>query len=76
MKAGARHDLSIGGPELAARAIRAGLVDECRVFLCPVVVGGGKPWLPTGVTMPLELLDERRFASGVVYLHYRLTLDA
>ena len=76
MKTGARRDLSIGGPELAASAIRAGLVDECQVFLSPVIVGGGTHWLPTGVTLSLELMDERRFTNGVVYLRYRLTLDS
>jgi len=70
MKASAERDLSIGGPELAARAFRAGLVDECRLFLSPIVVGGGKPALPDGVRLPLELLDERRFGNGVVHLRY------
>ena len=74
MKTEARRDLGVGGPELAASAIRAGLVDECQVFLNPIVVGGGKHWLPRGVTQRLELVDERRFASGVVYLRYRLSL--
>jgi dihydrofolate reductase len=76
MKTEAQRDLGIGGPELAASAITAGLVDELQVFLTPIVVGGGKHWLPRGVTLRLELLDERRFASGVVYLRYRLTLDS
>ncbi|GAA5161983.1 MULTISPECIES: dihydrofolate reductase family protein [Amycolatopsis] len=65
------RDLSIGGPELAAPAIRAGLVDEYHLFLNPVVVGGGKPYLPAGTRLDLELADERRFANGVVYLCYR-----
>jgi dihydrofolate reductase len=51
----------------------AGLVDECQLFLCPVVVGGGKRALPDGVRAPFTLLDERRFSSGVVYLRYELT---
>ena len=72
LKASASRDITIGGPELAAQALRAGLVDECHLFLSPVVVGGGKRALPTGLRTPLELLDERRFASGVVHLHYRL----
>jgi dihydrofolate reductase len=76
MKTETQRDLSIAGPELAASAIRAGLVDEFQVFLNPVVVGGGTHWLPRGVTLHLELRDERRFASGVVYLRYRRTLDA
>jgi dihydrofolate reductase len=72
MKAEAERDLSIGGAELAARAITAGLVDEYHQFLYPVVVGRGKPSLPSGVRIDLELLDERRFVSGVVHLHYRV----
>ena len=71
LKAQAEHDLTVGGPTLAAQAIAAGLVDECHLFLVPVVVGGGTRALPGGVRLKLELLDERRFASGVVYLHYR-----
>jgi dihydrofolate reductase len=71
MKAGAERDIGIGGPELAAQAIRAGLVDEYQLFLTPVVVGGGKQSLPDKVRLNLELLDERRFDSGVVYLNYR-----
>ena len=71
MKAAATTDISIGGPHLAAEAIRAGLVDEWHQFLHPVVVGGGNRWLPHGVRLDLELIDERRFASGVVYLHLR-----
>jgi len=62
----------VGGPELAAQAIQAGLVDEYQLFLVPVVVGGGKRSLPgNGVRVNLELLDERRFRNGTVYLHYR-----
>ena len=60
----------MGGPELAAQAIRAGLVDELQLFVAPVVVGGGKRSLPNDVHLKLELLDERRFGSGVVYLRY------
>ena len=67
----AEGELSIGGPELAGHAIRAGLVDELRLFLSPVVVGGGTPALPDGVRWPLELVDERRFGNGVVYARYR-----
>ena len=73
LKAAAGRDLSVGGPELAAQAIRAGLVDEYHLFLTPVVVGGGKPALPDNVRLRLELLDERRFGNGVVYLRYRTT---
>jgi dihydrofolate reductase len=71
LKAAADRDLTVGGPDLAAQAIRAGLVDELHLFVVPVVVGGGKQTLPSGVRVKLELLDERRFGSGVVYLHYR-----
>jgi dihydrofolate reductase len=71
MKASAERDISVGGPELAAQAIRAGLVDECRLLLTPIVVGGGNPALPDNVRVKLELLDERRFGNGVVHLHYR-----
>ena len=60
----------MGGPELATRALETGLVDELRVFLTPMLVGGGKRALPADVRLELELLDERRFASGVVYLRY------
>jgi dihydrofolate reductase len=73
MKAAAGGDLSVGGPALAAQAFRAGLVDECHLFLTPIIVGGGNPALPEGVRTTLELLDERRFAGGVVYLRYRTT---
>ena len=71
LKATADSDISVGGPDLAAQAIEAGLVDELHLFLAPVVVGGGKPSLPDKVRLELELLDERRFANGVVHLHYR-----
>jgi dihydrofolate reductase len=73
LKAGADRDLSVGGPALAGAAFEAGLVDEVHLFLAPVVVGGGKPWLPADVRLELELLDERRFGSGVVHLRYRTT---
>jgi dihydrofolate reductase len=71
MKATSARDILVGGPELAAHTFEAGLVDECQLFLTPVVVGGGKRALPDNVRMKLELLDERRFGSGVVYLRYR-----
>jgi dihydrofolate reductase len=73
MKAPAARDLAVGGPELAAHAFKAGLVDECHLFLTPIVVGGGKQSLPDDVRLELELLDERRFGNGVVHLHYRNT---
>jgi dihydrofolate reductase len=72
LKATAGRDLTIGGPELAAEAIGAGLVDEYHLFLVPVVVGVGKRFLPDrNVRVKLELLDERRFRNGTMYLHYR-----
>jgi dihydrofolate reductase len=71
MKDVAGQDLNVGGPELAAEAFKAGLVDECHLFVVPMVVGGGKRSLPNDVRMKLELLDERRFGSGMVYLYYR-----
>jgi dihydrofolate reductase len=71
LKASAERDLTVGGPDLAAQAIKAGLVDEYHLFLTPVVVGGGNHWLPRGVRLNLELLDEHRFGNGVVHLHYR-----
>jgi riboflavin biosynthesis pyrimidine reductase len=61
----------VGGPDLAAQAIEAGLVDEWHLFVAPIVVGGGKQSLPDDVRLKLELLNERRFGSGMVYLHYR-----
>jgi dihydrofolate reductase len=72
MKASAERDISVGGPELAAQAIKAGLVDECQLFLGPVAIGRGKKSLPDDVRLDLELLDERRFDNGVVYLRYRV----
>jgi dihydrofolate reductase len=71
LKAQARSDISVGGPELAGQAIRAGLVDEIHLFVNPIVVGGGKSSLPDDVRVRLELLDERRFRNGAVHLHYR-----
>jgi dihydrofolate reductase len=73
-KAGSAKDLTVGGAGLAAVAIGAGLVDECHLLLTPVLVGGGKRALPTGVRLDLELLDERRFGNGVVHLHYRVAV--
>ena len=71
MKASLEQDISVGGPELAGQALKAGLVDELHLLVCPVVVGGGNPSLPDGLRVNLELLDERRFGNGVVHLHYR-----
>ena len=73
MKAAAERDLGVGGPELAAQAIRAGLVDEIHLFVSPIVVGGGTKALPDGVRIELELLAERRFGNGVVYLRFGTT---
>ena len=70
MKTQGERDISVGGPDLAAQALRAGLVDEWHLFVMPVVVGGGKRSLPRNVRLELELLDERRFEGGVVHLHY------
>ncbi len=71
MKASAGQDMLVGGPNIAAQAFGAGLVDECHLFVTPVVVGGGKRFLPSDVRLELELLDERRFGNGMVYLRYR-----
>ena len=71
MKASTGRDITVGGPDLAAQAITAGLVDECHLFVAPIVVGGGTRAFPNKVRLELELLDERRFGSGMVHLHYR-----
>jgi dihydrofolate reductase len=71
MKASATSDLTVGGSNVAAHAFKAGLVDECQLFIHPVLVGGGKPALPSDTRAELELLDERRFRNGVMYLRYR-----
>jgi dihydrofolate reductase len=71
LKAQSERDITVGGPDLAAQAIRAGLVDEYHIFVVPVVVGGGTRSLPGNVRIELELLDERRFPNGTVFLHYR-----
>jgi dihydrofolate reductase len=72
MKASSSSDLTVGGAQLAAHAFRAGLVDECHLLVRPVLVGAGKPALPSGVRTGLELLDDRRLGKGVVYLRYRV----
>ena len=76
LKATASRDVSVGGPALAAQALAAGLVDECRLFVTPVLVGGGTRSLPEGVRLDLELTDERRFDNGTVYLGYRVNAPA
>lgn len=72
LKATAGRDLTVGGAGLAAQAFRAGLVDECRLIVLPVLLGGGKPGLPAGVRTELELLDQHRFGNGAVHLRYRV----
>ncbi len=74
LKQSSRRDITVGGAELAGTAIAAGLVDECHLFLGPILVGGGKQALPNDVRSQLELLDERRFRSGVVHLRYGISL--
>jgi len=71
LKASAGQDILIGGPHLAANAFRAGLIDECHLFLAPIIVGGGKPALPNNIRLELELLEERRFRNGMVHLRYQ-----
>jgi len=72
LKQSAPRDLSVGGPGLAAHALAAGLVDECHLFVAPVIVGGGTRFLPEGLRLDLELVEERRFGNGTVYLQYRM----
>jgi dihydrofolate reductase len=74
LKQTASSDITVGGAQIAAQAFAAGLVDECHLFLNPVLVGGGKPALPSGVRARLDLLDQRSFRSGVVHLHYALSV--
>ena len=71
LKEAVEQDILIGGPELAAQAFRSGLIDECQLFLIPIIVGGGKRSLPDNVRLELELLEERRFGNGTVFLRYR-----
>jgi dihydrofolate reductase len=72
MKNAASRDLTVGGANLAAQAFRDGLVDECHLFISPVIIGRGKPSLPSDVRIRLELLDERRFDNGIVYVRHRI----
>jgi dihydrofolate reductase len=74
LKRSSGADIAVGGAELAGHAFGAGLVDECHLFLCPIVVGGGKRALADNDRAQLELLDERRFRNGVVHLHYRVSV--
>lgn len=71
LKAGATRDVGVGGPALAAHAIRAGLVDEYDLLIAPVIAGGGNPYLPGKVRVKLELIDERRFGNGLIHVQYR-----
>jgi len=71
LKESVEQDIHIGGAELAAQAFRSGLIDECHLFIKPIIVGGGKAALPDNVRLELELLAERRFGNGEVYLRYR-----
>ncbi len=71
LKEAVEQDILIGGPEIAAHAFRSRLIDECHLFLTPIIVGGGKPSLPDHVRLDLELLEERRFGNGMVFLRYR-----
>jgi dihydrofolate reductase len=73
LKSAIGHDMTVGGADLAGQAITAGLVNEVQLFLVPIIVGGGKPALPSGLRSELELLDTQQFTSGAVYLRYRLT---
>ncbi len=71
LKEAAEQDILIGGPELAAHAFRSGLIDECHLFLVPIILGGGKQSIPDNLRLELELLEERRFGNGTVFLRYR-----
>jgi dihydrofolate reductase len=72
LKASVGHDVTVGGAELAAQALKAGVVDELQLFVVPVLVGAGKRSLPADVRIDLDLIETRRFASGVVFLRYGL----
>jgi dihydrofolate reductase len=76
LKATVSRDLTIGGADLACQAIEAGLVDELHLYTVPVIVGGGKPWLPRGMRLDLDLLDSRSFTNGFVFLRYRPLQEA
>ncbi|HZX54464.1 MAG TPA: dihydrofolate reductase family protein [Ilumatobacteraceae bacterium] len=73
MKASRDSDISVGGADLGAQALSAGLVDELQLFVTPVIVGAGTAWLPHDIRLDLELIDDHRFGGGVVYLHYRVS---
>lgn len=73
LKRSSPRDVAVSGPALAAHALRAGLVDEIKVYVCPVIVGGGNAFYPQDVRLDLELLEERRFGNGTVMLHYAVS---
>lgn len=73
IKAEADHDLNVSGADVAASAWHSGLIDECHVFVAPMLVGGGKRMFPDDVRQPLKLLDERRFGNGMVFLRYAVS---
>ncbi|WGM32064.1 dihydrofolate reductase family protein [Brevundimonas sp. NIBR11] len=75
LKAASATDIAIGGPTLAAHALKAGLVDEIQLFIAPVLVGGGLKMFPDGGSLPLVLLDTRRFDGGMTYLRYQVVQD-
>jgi dihydrofolate reductase len=70
LKANAGHDIAVAGPELSTQVIKAGLVDELQMRVCPVLVGGGKRYFPSGVRLDLALIEERRFRNGEIFLRY------
>jgi dihydrofolate reductase len=72
LKQSTPRDLSIGGPHLAAEAIKAGLVDEYHQFIAPVIIGSGDAWLPDNIRIDLELVDQKRFPNGFIYLRYQV----
>ncbi len=71
LKAQSEHDILIGGPELAGHAFRAGLIDECHLYVAPILLGGGKPYFPQDIRLKLELLEDHRFDDGTVFLRYK-----
>ena len=76
MKAVAERDIAVGGANLAGQAVGAGLVDECHLFVAPILVGGGTSAFPDDVRQQLELVDERRFGNGMVHVFYRISVTA
>ncbi len=73
LKSETDHDIAVVGPELAAQAIHAGLVDELQMRICPVIIGGGKRYFPTGAQLNLELLEDHRFRNGEIFLRYAVS---